>query len=337
MSTSRPTLRDIADATGVSEAAVSMSLRGLPGVSDTTRERVTRAAAELGYSRNLAASTLATNQSGLIGVVVGDLHNPFFADLSDAISSVAQANNLRVLLGTGHHDRDRELDALETFRDLRADGVITVGTRIEAEAIEAVNAHVPVVAAACLPNASGLDRIVVDDQRGGRLATEHLITSGHTEIAHIHGGSGAGGPERLAGFRDAMSAAGLSSDRVAGGEFSAEAGAKATVALTDDPPTAIVACSDVVAWGAISELERQGLSVPGDISVIGYDNSTIAAPVGDFLTTIDGDRPTLGRRAVELLLERLNGRTDPVLEVVDPRLVLRSSTRDHSPQPREAQ
>lgn len=308
-----------------------MSLRGLPGVSDETRQRVILAAAELGYTRNLVASTLAANRSGLIGVVIGDLHNPFFADLSDAISAVAESNGLRVLLGAGHYDKRRELDALETFRDLRADGVIIVGTRIGAATIESIDQQMPVVAAACLPRAARLDRVVVDDRLGGRLATEHLIGRGHTDIAHVCGGAGAGGRERLAGFRDAMTAAGLKPDRIVGGGFTAEVGAKAAVELAADPPTALFACSDVVAWGAIAELGRHGIIVPDDMAVVGYDNSSIAAPVGDLLTTIDGDLRTLGRRSVEVLLERLDGRTEPVLDIVPPQLVIRSSTRPTHP------
>ena len=327
VTSARPTLRDIAETTGLSEAAVSMSLRGLPGVSETTRQRVVAVAADLGYTRNLAASTLAATRSNLIGVVVGDLHNPFFADLSDAISAEADQSGLRVLLGSGHYDPRRELEALETFRDLGVDGVIMVGTRIKAKAIELVDVQTPVVAVACLPRATNLDRVVVDDRLGAHLATEHLITNGHTDIAHIHGGTGAGGRERLAGFRLAMKAAGLCAERVLGGGFTPEVGAKAAVELAADPPTAVLTCSDVVAWSAIAELARQGLDVPGDVSVVGYDNSNIAAPVGDFLTTIDGDRAKLGRRSVELLLERLDGRTRPTLEVIPPRLVIRNSTR----------
>ena len=326
MATTRPTLRDIATIVGVSEAAVSMSLRGRPGVSAETRRRVVETAEALGYTRNLAASTLAAKRSGLIGVVVGDLHNPFFADLSDAIGGVAETNDLRVLLGTGHYDPRRELDAIETFRDLGVDGVIIVGTRVSTETIESLDAVVPIVATACLPRASRLDRVVVDDHLGGRLATEHLIDAGHRTIAHIHGGTGAGGPERLAGFREAMTAAGLSDALVTGGDFTAETGSKAVVELSDHSPTALVACSDVVAWGAIGELTRRGTIVPDDVSVVGHDNSTTAAPIGDFLTTVDGDRPTLGRRAVELLLERLDGRTEPVLDIVTPELVTRAST-----------
>jgi DNA-binding LacI/PurR family transcriptional regulator len=312
-----------------------MSLRGLAGVSDATRQRVIQAAADLGYRRNLAASALAAKRSGFVGVVVGDLHNPFFADLSDAISAVAEASGLRVLLGTGHYDKRRELEALETFRDLRADGVIIVGTRIGAKAVQAINEQMPIVVAACLPGAARLDRVVVDDRAGGRLATEHLIRCGHVDIAHIHGGAGAGGRERLAGFRDAMIAAGLPADRIVGAGFTAEVGAKAAVELADAPPTAVFACSDVVAWGAIAELARHRIAVPDDMSVVGYDNSSVAAPVGDFLTTIDGDMPTLGRRSVELLLERLDGRTEPLLEVVPPRLVIRHSTQTSNP-PMEA-
>jgi DNA-binding LacI/PurR family transcriptional regulator len=306
---------------------VSFSLRGRPGVSAETRVRVIETATRLGYRRNLAASTLATKRSGLIGVVVGDLHNPFFADLADAISGVAKANDLSVLLGTGHYDERRELEALRCFRDLQADGVIIVGTCIGAGAIESVAAHMPVVAAACLPRATRLDRVVVDDRAGGRLAAEHLIAFGHTDIAHIHGGRGAGGRERLEGYRDAMRAAGLAPKQIIGGGFTAEVGAKAVVDLIDRPPTAIVACSDVVAWGAIAEFARRGIAVPDDVSVIGYDNSSIAAPIGDFLSTIDGDRATLGRRSVELLLERLGGRSAPVREVIQPRLIIRNSTR----------
>jgi DNA-binding LacI/PurR family transcriptional regulator len=327
VSSARPRLRDIAEATGLSEAAVSMSLRGLPGVSETTRQRVAEAAADLDYFPNRAASTLAANRSGLLGVVVGDLHNPFFADLSDAISAAAEDSGLRVLLGTGHYDRRRELEALETFRDLRADGVVIVGTGISAKEIEAIDAHMPVVAVACLPRASRLDRVVVDDRLGAQIATQHLIDLGHTDIAHIHGGRGAGGRDRLAGFRDAMRSAGLSDERTLGGSFTPEAGAKAANELASNPPTAIFTCSDVVAWGAIAELSSLGLRVPDDVSIVGYDNSSIAAPVGGFLTTIDGDRSTLGRRAVEFLLERLDGRSEPTLEIVHPRLVIRKSTR----------
>ena len=306
---------------------MSLSLRGLPGVSDATRERVIAVASELGYTPNRAAMTLAANRSGLIGVIVGDLHNPFFADLSDAISAIAETNNLRVLLGTGHYDRRRELDALNTFRELRADGVVIVGTGISAKEIEAVDAHMPVIAVACLPRATRLDRVVVDDRLGAQIATQHLIDLGHTDIAHIHGGRGAGGRDRLAGFRDAVRSAGLDDNRTLGGSFTPEAGAKAANELASTPPTAMFTCSDVVAWGAIAELSNLGLRVPDDVSIVGYDNSSIAAPVGGFLTTIDGDRSTLGRRAVELLLERLDGRTEPTLEIVPPRLVIRKSTR----------
>lgn len=323
------TLRDVAAATGVSEAAVSMSLRGLPGVSEKTRQRVTKAAEQLGYRRNLPASTLAANRSGIIGVIVGDLHNPFFADLSDAVSAVAEANGLRVLLGTGYYDRQREMEALETFRDLRVDGVILVGAGIEADHVEPIDAFMPVVAVACLPRADALDRVAVDDQLGARMATEHLIELGHTEIAHIHGGSIAGGQDRLAGFTTAMHDAGLSAEQVVGGGFTSETGAKGAVELLEDLPSAIVACSDLVAWGAVAELARHGISVPGHVSVIGYDNSTTAAPVGDFLTTIDGHRSELGSRAVELLIQRLNGRATRELEIIEPQLVTRTSTVAH--------
>lgn len=324
---SRPTLKHIAEATGISEAAVSMSLRGLPGVSDATRERVVQVAADLGYTRNLAASTLAAQRSNLIGVVVGDLHNPFFADLSDAVSAVADANGLQVLLGTGHYDQEREADAIQTFLDLRVDGVIVVGARTSAAHIESVNRQTPVVAVACLGDAAMLDRVIVDDRLGSRLATQHLIEAGHTDIAYIQGGPGGSATDRLAGFRDAMLAGNLSADRVLGGGFVAETGAKAAVELSGALPTAMVAYSDVVAWGAIAELNRLGVAVPENVSVVGYDNSSIAAPVGDFLTSIDGDRNRLGSRAVELLLERLNGRSEPTLEVVTPRLVQRGSVR----------
>jgi DNA-binding LacI/PurR family transcriptional regulator len=118
---------------------------------------------------------------------------------------------------------------------------------------------------------------------------------------------------------------------VVGGGFTAEVGAKGAVELAADPPSAVFACSDVVAWGAIAELARRGVDVPGDMSVVGFDNSSIAAPIGDFLTTIDGDLAAIGRRSVELLVERLDGRTEPVLDVVAPRLVVR-----HSTQPTEA-
>lgn len=322
----RVTLRDVAAASGVSEAAASISLRGLPGVSTSTRRRVVDEANRLGYTRNLAASTLAANKSGIVGVIVGDLHNPYFADLADAVSASAEANGLRVLLGTGYYEAQRELDALETFRDLQADGVILVGACIDADTIEPIDATMPIVAVGCLPAATGLDRVVVNDCVGARLATEHLISRGHTDIAHIFGGDVAGGTERLAGFTSAMRNAGLCHTNVTKGGFTAEAGTKAVVELMTRRPSAVVACSDLVAWGAIAEFARHGVSVPDDVSVVGYDNSTTAAPVGDFLTTIDGNRPELGTRAVQLLVERLAGRATRELVVIEPKLIVRHST-----------
>lgn len=333
----------VAQRAGVSESTVSRALRGVPGISDATRKRVQKAATDLGYAASPSASRLATGRTRTVAVVVPLLAQWFFAEVIGAAG--------RVLAGAGYDVLLTELATAELRGEFfarprlhgRTDGVIVVALQLaphELAALEAQGQAVALVGSA----GPGAASIRVDDQAGGRAAARHLINLGHERIAFLgirdEPGSTLGGvppAERLLGYRDALAEAGLPAD--ARLELSAEntldAGSAAMAALlaSADPPTAVVAASDELAFGALATLRGAGLGVPQDISVVGYDNHPLGGAVG--LTTIDHSVADQGRLAAEAILAALGGEAGVVrpdqphpaeARRIEPCLVVRAST-----------
>lgn len=317
---------DVAALAGVSRALVSLVMRGSPKVSEQRRSAVVEAARELGYRPNAAARALAERRSNTFGVVINDLHNTFFADVADGIHDEALAHGYRLLLNAAwRRDTDEQI-AVETFLEYRVDAVLLLGTRIGVAALEELAKTVPTVVIGT--GAPGIDVVVNDDERGGELAAEHLIELGHTGIAHIDGGVGAGATSRRQGFVAAVEAQGLT-PTVLPGEFTDASGAEAAARLLElDPlPTAVFVANDLAAVAAIDRLESAGLRVPEDISVIGYDNTALAALAHIGLTTVNQPRQAMGRVATRCALERLDGgRRAAVTHVLEPELVIRQTT-----------
>jgi DNA-binding LacI/PurR family transcriptional regulator len=326
----RPTLEDVAARAGVSRALVSLVLRGSTRVSAESRRKVNAAAAALGYRPNAMARNLASRRTRTVGLLLNDLHNPWFAEVSEGVQRVAGENGYRVLIGSGNGRLKGEEDALESFLELRADGIVLAGPRLRAGAVATATEEVPIVAVGRSMRTRRVDTVVNDDRLGAMLVVRHLVELGHRAIAHIDGGGGAGARSRRRGYEEAMHELGLADEiRVFHGDFTDVAGVQAAHRLlqSGDVPTAVFAANDLAAAGVLDRLEDEGLRIPEDVSLVGYDNTFLAALHHMSLTTVDQPREEMGRLAMAALLERLEGgRTRPVRHVVAPSLVVRRTS-----------
>lgn len=326
----QPTILDVADRAGVSKSLVSLVMREPQRVSEANRIAVLKAAEELGYRPNAVARSLVQRRSMVIGVVLSDLHNPFFADVADGIEEAAFQSGYRAMLSSGFLDPKREKGAIETMLELRVDGLIMLGSMMKVPKVERVAATLPVVVVGRHTRSKAIDSVGVDDSAGAQKAVDHLVSLGHRKIAHIHAGSASGSPRRRNGYERSMKRHGLDEHiRLVRGAFTESGGAEAMTAILDsgELPTAVFAPNDFAALGAMEALDSAGLRIPADISLIGYDNLSLSGLPRIGLTTIGQPRADLGREAVGLVLERLDeGRRRARHVVVPPSLVVRSTT-----------
>lgn len=325
----QPTMEDVARLAGVSRSLVSLVFQEAPNVSAARRTAVLEAATTLGYRPNRLARNLARGRSMTIGIVVDDLH-PFFARAVEGVERHVETCGYHALIANSSRDADRTVAALANFDDLRVDGVIAIGARGDVATLISATPSTPLVLVASEANATDVDSVTSDEATGSALAVEHLFSQGHREITHVDGGLGASAAARRAGYCAAMKRLGIGAAiDVVESDFTHDAGQKAAIEIADrtDRPSAIFAANDLNAIGLMSEFNRLGISVPSDISIVGYDDTAVVGLVTQGLTTIHQPVYEMGTRAAELLLERLAGnRTTVTHEVLAPRLVTRSST-----------
>ncbi|OZF58374.1 LacI family DNA-binding transcriptional regulator [Rhodococcus sp. 14-2470-1a] len=327
---SRPTIRTVAAHAGVSKSLVSLVLRGSSSVSDEKRAAVEHAITELGYRPNLSARSLTQRRTDIVGVLLNDLRNPWFVDCLEGMNSVLQEQDLKMFLADGRLDRSSDSSFVRSFMDLRLDGLALVGTRTPTPTIlEAARTIPTVVVASRDLDLPGVDVVANDDAMGTALAIDHLVALGHTRIAHL-AGTGAVANIRAASYRAAMAEHGL--DRFASvvpSGMTEDDGYAAASAILDgtDAPSAIFAVNDIVAIGAMTACKERQISVPEDISIVGYDNTSLAGLRHVWLTSVDNATYELGRLAATALVGRISDAAAPgTLTLIPPSLQVRGST-----------
>lgn len=326
MSSSRPTIIDVAELAGVSKSLVSMVLRGATNVSDEKRAAVLAAAEELDYRPNAAARSLVQQRTELIGVLVSDFGS-FYSEFLEGAQEAAAEAGYSVLCNTGGGDPQRERAALETLLELRMDGIVLGSPLLDDEQIERVVGDAPAVMIGRSVELGRTDSLANDDGLGAGLVVDHLVELGHTRIAHGHGGATNGAGPRSDGYVAAMHRHGLEPVVVDAGFTEADGIAAANRVLRLSPrPTAVFAANDMAAIGMLRAVGEADLRVPEDISLVGYDNVRAAGLRHVDLTTVDQPRQGMGRMAVELIVDRIRTPREARHVRIAPHLIVRSSS-----------
>ncbi|MCT9621191.1 LacI family DNA-binding transcriptional regulator [Curtobacterium sp. C2H10] len=319
------TIYDVAARAGVSKSLVSLVLQRSPRVSQQRRDAVLKAIQELDYRPSTAAVSLAGTRSRTIGVVLDDFRNQWFVDLLTGLRESLQDQGHRLVVADRFLNTGLDASPVEGFLSMRVEGIVIAG---EPDTDLAIPASTPLVIAGGRVAIPRADTVANDDRAGGAMAAEHLLALGHTRLGFV-GASSAASDERRTGFSAGVDGRAEVETVVLPGEPTEEAGSRALAQLLDAHPevTAVFAANDVMALGALSELAERGLRVPEDVSVMGYDDTPLAATRYVGLTSIDDRSVEIGRGAGERLLARIADPTSAATEVlVEPRLVARRTT-----------
>lgn len=324
-----PTMRDIADRLGVSRQLVSLVLRGAPGPSDESRERILRAAEELGYRPNAAARLLRQRRTNLIGLMV-EMRNPFEVRFAERFVSGAGVHGLSVVIGLRTAKRTTEMVVSELIAQ-RVEAIAAFNPDPTSPALRDALGRIPVMWLGERAPKPTIDTVRVDEVQGLRQVVEHLVSLGHRDVAYVGGQGGSVGRDRARAFQTAAeSVDGLRWSMLPSG-FEEEDGARAARAWLNtaaaDRPTALVACSDSNAVGILAVLARSGVSVPRDVSVVGFDDSSVAALSYNALTSVRQDVELSVAASLATIMERLSDTPGTPTEILTPTLLtIREST-----------
>lgn len=306
------TIKDIAKHAGVSHTTVSRALHHSPLISTQTTQRIQEIAIQLGYHPSVAARSLKTNRSQVLGVIVSHIADPYFSEILEGIDDAAQENGYSLFIASAQRDPRREDAIAKTMREQRVDGVILCSPHFTAEQKRQMQSYnIPIVA---INNQSDDDyrfAIYHDDVDGSRQICQHLIDLGHRSIAYLGDvSSGRTTRERMEGFKQAMQAAGLKVQQeyihqVKGN--SAEQGLEAAGYFLGlaNRPTAVICYNDMMAVGMLKGLQRGGVRVPEELSVTGFDNILYSDYCQPPLTTLDQPKRSIGAEAARMMLAQL--------------------------------
>ena len=328
-------VKDVAALARVSLGTVSNVLNRPERVSAGTRQRVEQAMAELGFVRNEFARQLRMGTSSTLAYVMLDATNPFFTDVAQGIELAAEKANVSLFICNSNNSGTREESHLGHLMQQRVQGILLTPVDPEADTIDLVAERgVPLVIVDRTRNDTRFCSVAVDDVLGGRLALEHLIDLGHLRVAYIGGPDSLGQVrDRLAGAREAWSAAGLPAEDLVvlpTAALSVADGRGAGERLAGIPartrPTAAFCGNDLVALGLLQQVIGSGRSVPGDLAIVGYDDIEFAAAAAVPLTSVRQPRQELGRTAAELLLAEADPDHTHRQVLFRPELIARGST-----------
>lgn len=304
-----PTIAEIAARAGVSVPTVSRVLNNRPDVAPGTRERVERVLEESGFVHNRVSNVLRRGSSGIIDIVIPGLDTLYSVEIARGVSEVVERSGLRLALSTTHNAVQREQQWLEKVLEGATDGAILVLPRGHSSSLDELQRRkIPFVVVDHRGElGTDVPSVSATNWSGGRAATEYLLSLGHRRIAVIGGGATLRcSIDRIAGYRSALEEAGIPiyPEYICQGEFMQQTGYEQTCALLElpEPPTAIFAGSDLQAMGVYSALRARGITIPDEISVVGFDDIPLASLVSPALTTVRQPLVEMGRVATTMLL-----------------------------------
>ncbi len=329
------TMKEIARLAGVSQATVSRVINGHETVHPELRARVMHWVHKLNYQPNANARSLVKNQSRLIGLLIPDVSNPFFSDIIQSVIQEADRHGYSVLIFDSSGNAQSEWRSISAFRGRRVEGVLLVPADAGAPHIASDLKKMDIPVVIMTQQVGGYDYVATDHGAGGRAVAKHLADLGHTRIAFI----GSDKDPKFRGFEEGLQEQGLFFDRDLliechgwGHQVFHEAYQRMNDFLSARRGkfSAVFAFNDIAACGAMRAIDEQGLSIPGDVAVVGFDNTDLAAFTKPGLTSVAQAQAEIGRLAVELLFKKMAGEeedADQAREIIlDPRLVVREST-----------
>jgi DNA-binding LacI/PurR family transcriptional regulator len=330
-------MKDVARVGGVSLGTVSNVLNDLPSVTEKNKKKVLNAIRQLNYSPNFTARALKTRHSRCVGLIIPDINNPFYAEFARGVEDAVQAMGYNLFLCNSDRNSAKERSYMDTLLEKMVDGLILFKTHLPLEEIEYFNTRYSIV----LVDSFSVDRdiacdiIKVDDYNGVMKALEYLWNFRHRKIAMIAGTRDSlSSEDRVRAYNDFFAAKGQSISKacIVYGSYDWHSGYDCTKKFLgrDSPPTAIIAANDLMAIGAMKAIQEQGLNVPLDISVMGYDDIDIAALCTPALTTVRQPKYEMGKCSVQALLNRIETRKsdknpEPNIAIFNTEIIERNS------------
>lgn len=330
-------IKDVAKLAGVSNATVSRVLGNKEYVRESTRQKVLRAADELGYKPNRVARSLRVRSSQIIGLIISDIQNPFFTSLVRAVEDIAYKNNYAIFLCNSDEDSNKEALYVDLMLSENVAGVIITPAReLNCPSRKLIDANIPTVSVDRRVLDCEVDTVVLDNVGGAYKLINHLIENGHTKIGAILGLLEiTTGRERLEGYKLALSDHNIPFDKnlVKAGIPKHDLGFRYTKELfnSSDPPTALFTGNNLLAVGAIKAINELNLNIPKDVSFVSFDNQEWSSLIYPGITVISQPTYELGRSAIELIMKRIDEPSrSPELILIEPEIIIRKSVMNIS-------